>query len=236
MAASPDRASWTDDRLATLNDRFESSAARDVLCWGLQNFAPDIVQATGFGPSGIVIMHLLAELRPNTTVFYVDTGVLFPETYALRDELAARLPLRIEAVKSETSLAEQEAKHGPELWNRDPDRCCAIRKIRPFRRYLADKQAWIAGLRRDQSPERAATPIVAWDEPHGLVKLNPLATWTRGDVWRYIHDHDLPYNPLHDDGYPSLGCTHCTQPADTAGDKRAGRWCGFQKTECGLHR
>jgi phosphoadenosine phosphosulfate reductase len=236
MAASRDRAPWTDDRLAAMNDRFESSSARDVLCWGLDTFAPGIVQATGFGPSGIVIMHLLAELRPDTTVFYVDTGVLFPETYALRDELAARLPLQIEAVQSDTSLAEQEATHGPALWNRDPNRCCGIRKVRPFRRYLASKRAWIAGLRRDQSPERADTPIVTWDARHELVKLNPLAPWTRGAVWRYIYDHDLPYNPLHDAGYPSLGCTHCTQPAHTSQDKRAGRWSGFQKTECGLHR
>lgn len=219
-----------------MNDRFESLSVRDVLCWGLQAFAPDIVQATGFGPSGIVIMHLLAQLRPGTTVFYVDTGVLFPETYALRDALDERLPLHIEAVHSAVSLEEQEALHGPALWNRDPDRCCAIRKVRPFRRYLADQRAWIAGLRRDQSAERADTPIVTWDARHELVKLNPLATWTHREVWRYIHDHDLPYNPLHDEGYPSLGCTHCTDPAHATDDERAGRWCGFQKTECGLHQ
>ena len=181
-------------------------------------------------------MHHLAQLRPGTTVFYVDTGVLFSETYALRDELDERLPLHIKAVRSSTSLDEQAEAHGPALWNRDPDRCCAIRKVRPFRRYLADKHAWIAGLRRDQSAERADTPIVAWDDRHETVKLNPLATWTRQDVWRYIYDRDLPYNPLHDEGYPSLGCTHCTKPAETSDDKRSGRWCGFQKTECGLHQ
>lgn len=226
---------WTDERLAALNAQFESVPPATILQWGIDAFGTDLVQATGFGPSGIVIMHHLAALQPGTTVFYVNTDVLFAETYELRDELAARLPLRFTEVHSGVSLKEQAAQHGPALWERDPDKCCEIRKVRPFREFLSTKAAWISGVRRDQSADRASTPIVTWDERHGLVKLNPLAAWTRKQVWRYIHEHDLPYNPLHDEGYPSLGCTHCTKRAAPSDGERAGRWTGFQKTECGLH-
>ena len=155
---------WTDERLAVLNRQFESAPPETILQWGIDAFGTDLVQATGFGPSGIVIMHHLAELQPGTTVFYVNTDVLFPETYELRDKLAARLPLNFEEAHSGVSLEEQAEEHGPALWDRNPDKCCEIRKVRPFREFLSTQSAWISGVRRDQSTQRASTPLVTWDD------------------------------------------------------------------------
>lgn len=143
--------------------------------------------------------------------------------------------MRIIRVEPVVSLDEQAAAYGPALWSREPDRCCALRKVEPLRRFLQGYRAWITGLRRQQSPTRAGTRPVEWDQRFGLVKVNPLFRWSRDEVWRYIRDHDVPYNPLHDRGYPSIGCWPCTTPVAPGEDERAGRWRGFHKTECGLH-
>ncbi|MFQ5578739.1 MAG: phosphoadenylyl-sulfate reductase, partial [Anaerolineae bacterium] len=167
--------------------------------------------------------------------FFIETGLLFQETYALRRQLQARLGLTIEAVYPELDLAQQAAQHSPHLWQCDPDLCCFLRKVAPLRRYLADKRAWVTGIRRDQTPARASAQVIEWDEANGLVKINPLAAWSSAQVWEHIRQHDLPVNPLHRQGYPSIGCWPCTRAVRPGDDPRAGRWAGFAKTECGLH-
>ncbi len=237
MELTPDAfAPWTQTRLSALNAQFESHSPREVLDWATDTFGADLVQGTSFGPSGIVIMHMLSELNPGATTFYIDTDLLFQETYDLRDELDEVMDVTITRVHGGLSLDEQARREGPELWNSDPDRCCSLRKVQPLQRFLRDERAWITGVRRDQSPSRADAPILRWEPQYGVLKINPLATWTRKDVWRYLFEHDLPYNPKHDEGYPSLGCVPCTEPVqETDGYSRAGRWNGADKTECGLH-
>jgi phosphoadenosine phosphosulfate reductase len=156
--------------------------------------------------------------------------VLFPETYAVWREVERRYRTKVEVFEG-PSLGRQAATHGDELWQRNPELCCSIRKVEPLGRALAGLDAWITGLRRDQSPTRANAPKVGWDEGHELWKANPLADWSDDDCWSYVHERGLPYNELHDRGYASIGCTHCTQP----GLGRQGRWAGVEKTECGLH-
>jgi phosphoadenosine phosphosulfate reductase len=169
-------------------------------------------------------------------VFYLDTDVLFPETYNLRDRLAARFDLDIVRIHSGLSLEEQNEEYGKELWNDDPDQCCFLRKVKPLRDYLDDKAVWLTAIRRDQSPTRADTDILSWSRANEVVKVNPLADWTADDIWNHVERHGLPYNPLHDEGYPSIGCMPCTEPVDDeADDPRAGRWAGSGKRECGLH-
>ena len=226
---------WAPEALTQRSDAFETASPRDILQWGLETFGTGLVMATGFGPSGIVLAHHLAGLDTKATFFYLETDLLFPETLALRDQLAKRLGIAFTPIRAGLSIEHQAETHGPDLWERNPDQCCLIRKVLPLRRFLADKSAWVTGLRRDQSPSRVHTKIVEWDQANGLVKLNPLAAWTQHAVWQYIHQHDLPYNPLHDAGYPSIGCMPCTRPVAPGEDTRTGRWAGFSKTECGIH-
>lgn len=226
---------WTPASLEQRSHAFETQTPEAVLRWGLDTFGSGLVMATGFGLSGIVLAHHLARLAPETTIFYLETDLLFPETLALRDRLAERLGLTFTPIRAEVSLARQHHEHGPALWARSPDQCCALRKVLPLRRFLAGKSAWITGVRRDQSAARAGTAVVAWDHANSLAKINPLATWTKEHVWQYIHRHDLPYNALLDQGYGSIGCWPCTRPVAPGEDARAGRWAGFAKTECGIH-
>ena len=226
---------WIPANLASINGRFERLQPRDVLRWGLTTFSNEIVLATGFGSSGIVLMHMVTQLRPRTPIFYLQTDLFFPETITLRDQLTEPLGINFVEVHCGLSLDEQGEEFGPALWSRNPDLCCHIRKVEPLRRYLADKKAWITGIRRDQSPTRTKTPIVSWDKVNRLLKLSPLAGWTRSQVWDYIQDHDLPYNQLHDEGYPSIGCVPCTRAVGAAAHERDGRWAGTPKLECGIH-
>ncbi len=231
----PDTPPLTKDELAAASARLEGASPREVLAWAFDTFAPRIVQATSFGVSGIVLAHLTARLRPETTIFYLDTGLLFPETYALAARLEAELGVRFTRVQPALSVEDQAAAYGEALWARDPDACCALRKVAPLESVLAGQHAWITGVRRDQSATRAATPIAGWDAANGLVKINPLALWSEEDVWTYLRMNDLPYNPLHDDGYPSIGCMPCTARVAPGADPRSGRWAGRDKTECGIH-
>ena len=227
--------SWSPERLARVAGALEPLPLDEVLHWGLETFGSDICLATSFGPQSIVLMHAIARLRPTLTVFYLDTDLLFPETYALRDELGHRLGLRFTRIRPELTVEEQAAVHGPRLWSREPDRCCELRKVLPLRRFLADKRAWITGIRNGHSHSRAHTPLVEWDAGNGVVKLNPLVRWSSDQVWRYVRDHRLPYNSLHERGFPSIGCQPCTRAVLPGEDPRAGRWPGFDKTECGIH-
>lgn len=222
--------------LPALNRHFARLNPEDVLHWGLTTFGKETAVATGFGPTGIVLLHIMSQIHPKAQVFYLQTDLFFPETLALRDELAQRLNIEFAEVRPELSLDEQQRQYGPTLWEHDPDLCCQLRKINPLRQFLSDKKAWVTGLRQDQSQARANTQLVSWDNANHLLKLSPLAYWSRAQVWAYIHKHHLPYNQLHDHGYPSIGCQPCTHPVALSNDnERAGRWVGLAKTECGIH-
>lgn len=214
----------------------ESWAADEVLDWALHRFGGQIAMASGFGPEGMVLIDMAARLRQDVRIFTLDTGLLFPQTYALMDEVERRYGIEIERVRPALSVEEQEREHGAALWVRTPDRCCYMRKVEPLRAKLAALEAWIAAIRRDQTPDRAHAHKIEWDTRFGLVKVNPLCEWTSEMVWDYIRENDLPYNPLHDEGYPSIGCEPCTKPVPEGADPRSGRWAGFAKTECGLHQ
>lgn len=206
-----------------------------LLAWAVEAFAPHLCLATSFGPQSIVLMHMMSAIRSDVTVFYLDTGLLFPETYELRDRLSARLGLTITRVAASLSLEQQAATFGAELWSREPDRCCHLRKVLPLRRFLANQRAWITGIRAAQTSLRASAARIEWDAANGLVKLNPLLHWTDEQVWAHIRTHDLPFSRLHLQGYPSIGCRPCTRPVRPGDDARAGRWAGSGKTECGIH-
>lgn len=227
---------WKPANLGRISQRFEQQHPKELLRWALATYGDNMVVATGFGGSGIVQMHMISQIRPKTTFFYLQTDVLFPETLALRDELAERLGIQFTEVHSGLSLGEQAFQYGRVLWTRNPDLCCLMRKVEPMKQFLADKRAWVTAIRRDQSASRAQTQLVDWDDTNGLIKLAPLATWTKEQVWDYIEAHNLPYNALRDAGYGSIGCMPCTRPLrDGETDERAGRWAGTDKIECGLH-
>ena len=214
----------------------EGRTPRAILLWALETYRPRITLACSFGGvSGMALLDMAMRLDRTLPVFYLDTGLLFPETYDLVERASRRYGFTPRAVRPRLTPAQQAAVHGEALWARDPDRCCAMRKVLPQHEALDGFDAWITGLRRDQSTGRRATPIVQWDHKFGLVKVNPLAAWTEREVWRYVVEHDVPYNALHDRDYPSIGCTHCTRPVAPGEDARAGRWSGFTKTECGIH-
>ena len=226
---------WFLSNIEALNRRFENDTPENLLCWITTLLGDDVVLSTGFGISGVVLMHMLSKIRPWTPIFYIETDLHFPETLALRNELMGKLGLQIEAIHSGLSLDDQAKKYGPALWRSEPDLCCELRKVDPLKSYLSNKRGWITGVRRDQSLSRAHTKVISWDESYQVLKLAPLATWTRAEVWDYIHDHNLPYNQLLDEGYPSIGCHTCTFKVKESADERAGRWVGFEKTECGIH-
>lgn len=221
--------------LKRISDSFEDKSAQDVLAWAIEQFHPDIALACSFGAEDMALVDMLVKIKPDAKIFYLDTGVLFPETLQVRDRIVERYgiePLRYAGI----SLEEQVRLHGDELWSRQPNVCCDIRKVQPLTRALEPLQAWITGIRRDQSPTRANAGIVQWDQKFSLVKVNPLARWTWDEVWEYIRENKVPYNVLHDQGYPSIGCAPCTQPVQGDSTDRSGRWAGSGKTECGLHQ
>ena len=199
--------------------------AADVIAWAAERHPADrLGLACSFQKEEAVLVDLVQAACPGARIFTLDTGVLFPETYATWRAVEQRYGITVEPFRGEWIDG---------LWATEPDRCCALRKVEPLARALSGLDCWITGLRREQSPTRANAEKVEWDAKHGLWKLNPLADWTERDVWRYIADHDVPYHPLHDRGYASIGCAPCTRP----GAGREGRWTGHAaKTECGLHR
>jgi phosphoadenosine phosphosulfate reductase len=222
--------------LAAASAALEGKTPQDILRWAAEEYQPGLTLACSFGgPSGMVLLDMIMGIDRTVEVFYLDTDFLFPETYKLRDIAAARYSFEPRGYMSLLSAVDQAAKHGDALWARDPDACCAIRKVEPNGRALAGKRAWISGVRRDQTKQRSGMGIVEWDEKFGLIKVNPLANWTESQVWTYILDNGVPYNELHDRNYPSIGCTNCTKPVMPGDDPRSGRWQGFDKVECGIH-
>ncbi len=218
-----------------LGSQTEAWNAEDVLRWGLRQFHPEVAIASSFGAEDVVLIDLAARVRPDFRVFTLDTDFLFPESYSLIERIEQRYGVRIERCRSALTPEEQAYLHGEALWSREPDLCCDLRKVQPLKKKLAELQAWVTGIRREQAPTRANARKLEWDAKFGLVKLNPLADWSWAQVWEYIRSHQVPYNPLHDRSYPSIGCTHCTRPVSPEEDPRAGRWSGLGKTECGLH-
>lgn len=208
-----------------------------VLREALQTYRDKIALACSFGgPGGMVLLDMVVALDRSVPVFYLDTGMLFDETYALAQRVRERYGIEPLAVRPDLTVDEQHSRFGEALWARDPDACCNLRKVEPQQRYLAGFEAWITGLRRSQATTRTDVEFVARDErARTLAKIAPLADWSEADVWTYVARHDVPYNPLNDRGYPSLGCTHCTKAVSPGDDPRAGRWPGFAKVECGLH-
>lgn len=227
----------TAEELEQVNEELSSSAPQEIIEWAVKRFGDGLTLACSFGGiSGMALLDMAVKIRPDISVFYIDTDFLFPETLATREEASQRYSIQPVGYKSHLNPQEQAKKFGDELWKHDPDLCCSLRKVEPNRRALQGRSAWITGLRRDQSSTRRDVQPVAWDEKFGLYKISPLAFWDEKQVWRYIFEKDVPYNPLHDQGFPSLGCTHCTRRVGEGEDGRAGRWTGFMKTECGLHR
>jgi phosphoadenosine phosphosulfate reductase len=221
---------WTD-----VSSRLAHATPREILEWAVYRFHPRLTMATAFGAEGCVLLHLLSEIEPTVRVFNLDTGYQFPETLELRDRIAERYGIEVEMVSAAASVAEYEQSHGGPLYVSNSDQCCYDRKIVPLRRALAGYDAWITAIRADQSSDRANAPIVGADPKFGLIKINPLMSWTKRDVWAFIVTHKVPYNPLHDRGYASIGCWPCTRAVANGEDERAGRWAGHAKTECGLH-
>ena len=213
----------------------ETWSPERILRWAFDTFQRGVAIASAFGAEGMVLIDMASRIRPDVRVFTLDTEFLFPETYDLMERVEQRYRVKIERVYSALTPEEQERIHGPALWNRDPDRCCHLRKIEPLKMKLAGLRAWITAIRRSQTAARSSAGKVEWDEKFQLLKINPLADWTTEKVWHYLGKHDVPYNPLHERNYPSIGCTHCTRAVRAGEDARAGRWANFQKTECGLH-
>jgi phosphoadenosine phosphosulfate reductase len=221
-----------------LDQRFNQQPTEKILGWAWEHFGAKATIGTSFQGAGLVMLHLAKLNQLPFPVFTLDTGLLFPETLALKQRLEDFFGFAIESLEPDITVQEQADINGPELWNRNPDLCCTIRKVLPLRDKLSDLSCWITGLRRQQSDTRAAIGIIelyAFDESADIVKLNPMANWSRDAVWKYLHDHKIPYNPLHDQGYRSIGCQPCTRRTAGGEDERAGRWTGFNKVECGIH-
>jgi phosphoadenosine phosphosulfate reductase len=221
--------------IATANRLLGDAAPQNILRWAVEQFHPRLTVATAFGAEGCCLIHMLAQIEPGVRIFNLETGYQFPETLQLRERLQERYRIEIELVRPELTVAEYEARHGGSLYRRRPDQCCHDRKVVPLRRALAGYEAWVSAIRHDQSAERARADVVQWDARFGLVKVNPLLTWTRRDVWAFVVAHDIPYNPLHDEGYASIGCRPCTRAVLEGENERAGRWAGTGKTECELN-
>ncbi len=221
--------------IAEASARLELAEPQDILRWATERFAARFTMATAFGPEGMVLIHMLAEIAPATPIFNLDTGYQFAETLELREEIIRRYGIAVEMKQPETTVEQYEHIHSGPLYRTNPDQCCLDRKVKVLHKAVLGMHAWASAIRRDQSPDRATAPIVGWDKKFSLVKVSPLANWTKQDVWGLITKHDIPYNPLHDQGYTSIGCWPCTRAVLLGEDERAGRWSGFAKTECGLH-
>jgi phosphoadenosine phosphosulfate reductase len=207
--------------------------AIDVVTWAVLTFGDRLVVASSMADG--VVAHLASRARPGVPVAFLDTGLHFPETIGTRDALAATLAIDVLDVRPTRSVEQQERDHGPRLWATDPDRCCELRKVQPLAQALADYQAWVTGIRGDETAARVGTPVVHWDGARGMVKVNPIARWTQAEVDAYAQRHGVLVNPLRQLGYASIGCAPCTRPVRSGESERAGRWAGADKVECGIH-
>jgi phosphoadenosine phosphosulfate reductase len=223
------------DQLSEVQRKVERWSPQETLNWAFSTFGREAAIASGFGAEGMVLIDLASRVQRDFRVFTLDTEFLFPETYDLIDRVEKRYGIKVERVYSLHTPEEQEEKFGADLWKRNPNQCCKLRKVDPLRTKLTELRAWITAIRRDQTSARATARKVDWDANFQRIKINPIADWTWDMVWTYIRKHKVPYNPLHDESYPSIGCTHCTRAIRPGEEARAGRWSGFSKNECGLH-
>jgi phosphoadenosine phosphosulfate reductase len=228
-----------DDEIRELNDRFEAEPPQDIVGWALSGSGLErITVASAFQAEGTALMHMAVLIRPEVPVLFLETGFHFAETLAFKERLTELLGINVVELTGDYTVEEQEQAFGPRLYERDPKRCCEINKVAPFSRALRDFDAWMTSMRRDSAWTRRRTPIVSeteLDSGEHIVKINPIANWTRRDAWAYLREHDLPHNPLYDLGYSSIGCAPCTRMVFPGEDERAGRWSGLLKTECGIH-
>ncbi len=211
----------------------DGAPALEIVRWAAEALGGSLVVAGSMQDA--VLPHLVAQVAPGVDVLFLETGYHFPETLLTRDTVARALPLRIVEALPRQTVPEQDAEFGPRLHERDPNLCCFLRKVEPLARSLEPYAGWVTGVRRDEAPTRAGTPVIGWDDKHDMVKVNPLATWTADDVEAYQVEHGLPRNPLVAQGYPSIGCAPCTRRVAPGEDPRSGRWAGKDKTECGIH-
>jgi phosphoadenosine phosphosulfate reductase len=223
------------DEVAAISRSLEGKSPETILRWAITRYHPRLTMATAFGAEGCCLIHMIAEIEPAVRIFNLDTGYQFPETLELCQRIKERYGIEVELVQPDLSVPEYEAKHNGPLYVLQPDQCCHDRKIVPLRRAIAGYDAWISAIRGNQTAHRAAAGVVQRDKKFGLVKVNPLLSWTNRDVWEFITRNNVPYNPLHDRGYPSIGCWPCTRAVADGQDERAGRWAGTAKKECGLH-
>jgi phosphoadenosine phosphosulfate reductase len=227
-----------DSTIPERSKKLESFSTTELIGGAIAAFGKTAAVSTAFGPGGLCLMHIAKQFDPEVRAFYIDTGFGFPETETLLNRWVSEQRLNLLRVVPEQTPEQQAEEYGEALWMRDPDQCCALRKVEPNNRALEGTNLWIAALRRDESKTRTETPVlqrIRLPSGHALLKLCPIVNWSKKDVWGYIMNHGLPYNELHDRGYPSIGCTHCTRPVKPGEDERAGRWAGTQKKECGLH-
>ena len=227
------------DAIEELNARFELAHPREIIRWALQEPGLGrIAIASAFQAEGTAVMHMATEIRPDVPILFLETGFNFAETLAFKEQLTERLGLNVVDLVGDHTVETQEAAFGPRLYERAPERCCEMNKVRPMFRALRELDAWMTAFRRDSSPTRAAAPILhryELEPGKQIVKVNPVATWTRQDTWAYLKANDLPHNPLYDLGYASIGCAPCTRMHFPGEPERAGRWAGLAKWECGIH-
>jgi phosphoadenosine phosphosulfate reductase len=225
------------DRLRSLAERagddLDGAPAQQILAWASEQCGSAWCVTASMADA--VLPHLAARVQPGIDVIFLDTGYHFAETIGTRDAVAATMPVTVHTITPRLTVAEQDARFGARLHEREPSRCCAMRKVEPLASALEPYRAWVTALRREESPTRAGTRVVEWDDKRDMVKLNPLAAWTQADMDAYIAEHGVLVNPLVYDGYPSIGCAPCTQRVAPGADPRSGRWAGRSKTECGLH-
>lgn len=230
-----DRQPISEDEIVAANRELDGQSPQAILKWAVRHFHPKLMMATAFGPEGCCIIHMLAEIEPNVHIINLDTGYQFTETLELRERILSRYGIAVKYIQPALTVVQYEKEHGGPLYTHRPDQCCFDRKVLPLRQAVQGFAAWISAIRGDQTEHRKAADIVQWDPKFNLVKVNPLLRWTKKDVWGMIHQFDVPYNPLHDRGYPSIGCWPCTAAVEEGGDERSGRWAGSAKKECGLH-
>jgi len=226
---------FTQGTIARAAQALANETPQNILRWAADTFGARLTMATAFGAEGCCLIHMLAEIAPDLRIFNLETGYQFEETLQVRERIRERYGIEVELVRPELTVAEYEAEHGGPLYRIRPDQCCHDRKLIPLRRAIVGYDAWISAIRRDQTGDRGRASVVQWDAKFDLVKVNPLLNWDKKEVWAFIVKHDVPYNPLHDRGYPSVGCWPCTRPVAEGEDERAGRWAGTVKKECGLH-
>jgi len=230
-----DETCFSVQQIAAACVQLEGQSPHAIVKWAVDTFYPRLTMGTAFGPEGNCIIHMLAEIEPRVRIFNLETGYQFPETLEVRERIKQKYGIEVEYIRPEASVEDYEAEHGGPLYVIRPDQCCHDRKILPLRQAAVGYDAWMSAIRKDQTGDRAKATVVQWDAKFGLVKINPLLNWTKKDVWAFITKHDVPDNPMHDRGYPSVGCWPCTAPVGDGEDERAGRWRGTGKKECGLH-